>query len=170
MAPRLGSQGRMPEHAGEPPRWRVYRAGRLPRHALRRGACMRRPEEQVERPAAQGARRPGPSNRLPCQVGEAGRGCVRGRRKLDGARIAARDNLARQRAQDNSVTKLHGKFAEDEKRTRYEGSIQHKEKEENSPGRRTRRRRRGRAETAKLGIWALAGVLWIWALGSATTR
>jgi hypothetical protein len=47
-------------------------------------------EEQVEQPAAQGARRPGPSNRLPCQVGEAGRGCVRGRRKLDGARIAAR--------------------------------------------------------------------------------
>jgi hypothetical protein len=117
-----------------------------------------------------GTRRPGPSNRLPCQVGEAGRSCVRGRCKLDGARIAARDNLARQRAQDNSITKLHGKFAEDEKRTRYEGSIQHKEKEENSPGRRTRRRRRGRAETAKLGIWALAGVLWIWALGSATTR
>jgi hypothetical protein len=44
----------MPEHAGEPPRWRVYRAGRLPRHALRWGACMRRPEEQVERPAARG--------------------------------------------------------------------------------------------------------------------
>jgi hypothetical protein len=44
----------MPEHTGEPPRWRVYRAGRLPRHALRRGACMRRPEEQVERPAARG--------------------------------------------------------------------------------------------------------------------
>jgi hypothetical protein len=38
MAPRLGSQGRMLEHAGEPPRWRVYRAGRLPLHALRRGA------------------------------------------------------------------------------------------------------------------------------------
>jgi hypothetical protein len=28
----------MLEHAGEPPRWRVYRAGRLPLHALRRGA------------------------------------------------------------------------------------------------------------------------------------
>jgi hypothetical protein len=57
-------------------------------------------------------------------------------------------NLARQRVQDNSVTELHGKFAEDEKITRYEGSIQHKETEKgNSLGRRTRERRRSRAET-----------------------
>jgi hypothetical protein len=35
-----------------------------------------------------GARRPRLSNRLPRQVGEAERGCVRGRHKLNGARIA----------------------------------------------------------------------------------
>jgi hypothetical protein len=82
-------------------------------------------------------------------------------------------NLARQRSHDNLVTELHGKFAEDEKKERAT-KVQSNTKKQ----RRGTHRDEGLAgeeeaaprQTAKLGVWALVVVLWIWVLGSATTR